>query len=117
MQRGVCPRRLPATCLALAGVLAAGNAGGETVVRKVAESFEGRCWAAGQWSKAGGGPKSSGDVPGELAAASAKSMVQEVSFSGKGFEFYSADPPERLAPLHEQVYPQPELSGAKSGLP
>ena len=69
-------------------------AAGESVVRKVAESFDEVPWEPGRWSTATGTTAVSTEShdPGVIRKAErGKSMQMAVSFSGKGFEFFNAN--------------------------
>ena len=61
-------------------------------VHKVAEPFESVSWRGSEDSTASGVVKLSSDVASELRQASKSSLDFEVSFSGKGFEYFLGEP-------------------------
>ncbi|MBM4047215.1 MAG: hypothetical protein FJ279_19090, partial [Planctomycetes bacterium] len=75
-------------CLMLACFCGWTAAAGQTVVHKVADSFEPGTWAAYEWNKAGGTVRFVDDAPTGLK----RSLEVEARFSGKGFEFFQAAP-------------------------
>ena len=62
------------------------------LVRKTAETFDDAAWAPETWSKAAGTTRLSSEVAPD--AGGGKCLEAEVRFSGKGFEWFAAVPPE-----------------------
>jgi hypothetical protein len=84
--------RAVAACLSIVlSGWAADAAAGESVVKKVAEPFDEVHWEPGQWSTAAGSTSVSAEGHDQ-----GRSMQMEVGFSGKGFQFFNANPSSPL---------------------
>ncbi len=66
----------------------------ESVVRKVAETFDDSTWRASQYNRATG--TSASDTQKAPDARSSGSQRWDIKFSGKGFEWYTIEPKEQL---------------------
>ncbi len=74
--------------------LAAPDAALAQRVTKTAESFDAQAWVNSPWNRAEG--TTDLVAPGAEAEAATGAMAVRVAFRGQGFEFYTAQPTERL---------------------
>ena len=72
------------------GVAAAGGLDQRILVHKVAENFEQTAWVPDQWSNAKGKTSLAGTTAAD--AKTARGLEIAATFSGKGFEHFTADP-------------------------